>query len=61
MTMETVKRMLAVVALFIVGNLQDLFVFGGLAMASYGIAQVAGAGYAWIAAGAGVCWLGLKR
>lgn len=41
-------------------DLRDVFVFGGLACAVYGIAQLHGPA-AWIAAGAAFFWLGVRR
>jgi hypothetical protein len=41
-------------------ELRDVFVFGGLAGAVYGIAQVYPPA-AWIAGGAALFWLGIRR
>lgn len=40
-------------------DLQDLFVFGGLACVGYGVAQIY-APAAWIVIGAALFWLGVK-
>lgn len=41
-------------------ELRDVFIFGGLAGAAYGIAQVYPPA-AWIAGGATLFWLGIRR
>lgn len=54
------KAVAACVAAWSAIDLRDGFVFGGLACAVYGIAQVY-APAAWIAAGVALFWLGLRR
>lgn len=41
-------------------ELRDAFVFGGLGLALYGVAQVY-APAAWIAAGGALFWLGIRK
>lgn len=41
-------------------DLRDVFVFGGIAAASYGAAQMYAPG-GWLLAGAAIFWLGVRR
>lgn len=55
---EAIKRVKT--ALIAAIDLRDLFVFSGIGCVTYGLAQVY-APAAWIAAGAALFWLGVRR
>lgn len=42
-------------------DLEDVLVFGGLGLACYGVAQIAGGPAACIVGGTTLVWLGVKR
>jgi hypothetical protein len=41
-------------------DMQDIFVFGGIGLVSYGLAQIYPPA-AWVAAGAALFWLGVRN
>ena len=57
MNLEALKRLL----LSIAPDMRDCLVFGGLALASYGVGLAIGTGWGFVLAGAGLFWLGEKR